>query len=234
MSDQFELARREQRAQQGIVQFAEEMQVIREGDLYPGAGTCSGNDPWGTYCHERWGMSRGKVDDLIRAHSVLARFALESKALPSVEKARTVATLPTAVQDAILTSDPKAVAEDDVKAKAKAARKTIKAAADEGREATDEELVAATEGVKSIRPKPKHRKKSSKFTSRMEKAYYEIQQAADIAQGDTLTDVENDYGWNRVAKMRYELDRIEERLYRPEIVKDADAEFAELLGGEAQ
>lgn len=229
MSNTTELARREERAQGGIIQFAEEMQAIRDEDLYPGAGTNSG-DPWGTYCNQRWGLSRGRIDDMIRARPVLERFARDSRANPSVEKAKTVATLSVAVQDAILTDDPEAVAEDDVKAKAKAVRKVAKAAATEGRETTDEELIAAAAGVKSTRPKPKHRKKSSKFTSRMEKAYYEIQQAADIAQGDTLTDAENDYGWNRVAKMRYELDRIEERLQRPEIVRDADEEFAELLG----
>jgi hypothetical protein len=232
VSDQSELARREQRAQQGIVQFAEEMQAIRDERLYPGAGTNVGDEPWKTYCKTRWSKTASAVNSEILAATVIRRFDKDSLSnAPSVEKAKTVATLPIAVQDAILTDDPKAIAEDDVKAKAKAARKVKKQAEAEGREATDGELIAAAANVKSTRPKPKHRK-SSKFTSRMEKAYYEIQQAADIAQGDTLTDAENDYGWNRVAKMRYELDRIEERLQRPEIVRDPDEEFAELLAGE--
>src|ERR1700754_2543989 len=103
-SSNTELAQREERAERGIDQFAEEMQAIRDTvqpdgtkGLYPGAGTNS-DDPWGTYCKTRWNLSRSIVDERIRAMPVLKRFAGESRANLSVKKATTVATLPVAVQ----------------------------------------------------------------------------------------------------------------------------------------
>lgn len=229
MTDTSELAVREQRAQHGIIEFAEEMQAIRDGRLYPNAGeTNSGKlEPWATYCRERWGMSKDTVDNAILASPVIARRApLGARVL--VTAAVAVAKLPEAVQDAILDSTEK---RDDVKAKAKAVRKVVKQAEALGREASVEEQVEAAAQA-TPKSKPKKEKKRSRFTSAMEQAYYFIEQAADIAQGDTLTDVENDYAWNRVAKVRYQADRIEEKLYRPESVRDADEEFAELLAGE--
>lgn len=227
-----ELATREQRAQQGIVQFAEEMQAIRDGNLYPGAGTNVGDEPWKTYCKARWSMSVESVNRAILAIPVIRRFEQDSySSSPSVEKAKTVATLPIAVQDAILTEDPKAVAEDDVKAKAKAARKVIKTAEAEGREVTDDELIDAVAKVHSTRPKPKHRKRSSKFTSRCAMALHEIESAANLANSEPLTDTENDYAVAVIAKIRYQIERIEEKLYKPEWKRDVDAEFAELLNG---
>lgn len=85
----------------------------------------------------------------------------------------------------------------------------------------------------AIRAREEHRDRPhrSEFTSHLENAYWYLQQAAHIAQDDVLTETENDYGWSRVAKLKYEIARIEERLYRPSYVKkDADEEFAELLG----
>jgi hypothetical protein len=73
------------------------------------------------------------------------------------------------------------------------------------------------------------RKKFSSVTGEMEQAYHYLQRAAAIAHGDVLTDVENDYVRDRVAKMRYELKRIEDKLYRPESVRDVDEEFGKLL-----
>lgn len=73
------------------------------------------------------------------------------------------------------------------------------------------------------------RKKFSPVTGEMEQAYHYLQRAAAIVQGDVLTDVENDYVRDRVAKMRYELKRIEDKLYRPESVRDVDEEFGKLL-----
>lgn len=223
-----ELVQREQRAQEGIIQFAEEMQAIRDGNLYPGAKQQP--DAWKTYCKERWAQSNKRVDDTIRAVPVLKRLATRSAGAHesvSVAAAASVATLPEPVQDAILIESPR---RDDASDKAKAVRRVVRAAENEGREATVEEQIAAT---RTVKPKPKRkRRKHSKFTSNLEQAYWHVEQAADIAQGDTLTDVENDYGWNRVAKIRYQLERVEEKLYRPDVVKDADEEFAELLAGE--
>lgn len=229
MSNATELARREARAQHGIIEFAEEMQAIRDGNLYPGAK--SEPDAWKSYCKERWGQSSKSVDDAIRALPVLRRLTLHAgeREMPSMSAAASVATLPEAVQDAILTEAPK---RDQASDKAKAARKVQKQVQErEGRDATDDELIEAAAAVKP-KPKPKAKRKHSKFSRHLEAAYYEIQVAADVAQGDVLSDVENDYGWNRVEKIAYELERIKEKLYQPEFVKDADEAFAELLGGE--
>lgn len=77
-------------------------------------------------------------------------------------------------------------------------------------------------------------RRRSKFSGYLEVAYHEAQQAADYAQGNTLTDTENDYGWDRVQKLRYQADRIAERLYRPDHVKDVDEEFGKLLKDEGR
>lgn len=225
-----ELAIREERAQGGIIQFAQELQAIRDGKLYPGAGTNSG-DPWGSYCKDRWSLSRSRIDNIIRALPVLLRFAADSAANVTVEKAAVVATLPDPVQDAILNDQGGQIHEDDVKAKAKAARKARRDAENEGRAATVDELIDAAATVRPRKPKKRSRK-FSKFTRHLEAAYHEVQQSADYAQGDVLSDTENDFAWNRVAKIRYELERIEDKLYQPETIKDVEAEFAELLGGE--
>lgn len=225
-----ELARREARAQHGIIEFAEEMQAIRDNNLYPGAKQTP--DAWKVYCKERWGQSSKTVDETIRAAPVLRRRTTDdgvARGAVSVNAATVVATLPEKVQDAILDTTEK---RDDVKAKAKAARQVVKQVQErEGRDATDEELIEAAAAVKP-KPKPKAKRKHSKFSRHLEAAYYEIQVAADVAQGDVLSDVENDYGWNRVEKIAYELERIKEKLYQPEFVKDPDEAFAELLGGE--
>lgn len=222
-----ELARREARAQHGIIEFAEEMQAIRDGNLYPGAKRES--DAWKSYCKERWGMGESTVSNTILALPVLVRRNASGRAAPAVSAAKEVATLPPEVQDQILDNTEK---RDDIRAKAQAARKVVKQVQErEGRDATDDELIEAAAAVKP-KPKPKAKRKYSKFSRHLEAAYYEIQVAADVAQGDVLSDVENDYAWNRVEKIAYELERIKEKLYQPEFVKDADEAFAELLGGE--
>lgn len=225
VEDMNELAQREARAQHGIIEFAEEMQAIRDGNLYPGARAVP--DAWGNYCKERWGLSGSNVDRTIRALPVLRRLTVRGAhdEMPSIGAAAEVSTLPEAVQDGILGETTN---RDIVKAKAKAARKVAKTIeANEGRHATDEEMITAAETVK---PKPKKKaKKHSRFTRYLEAAYYEVQQAADYAQGDVLSDTENDFAWNRVGKIRYQLERIEEKLYQPETVKNIDESFAELL-----
>lgn len=225
-----ELAEREDRAQQGIVQFAEEMQAIRDERIYPDAWKESA---WENYCKTRWSLGHSRVNAIIAATPVLRRRAEEGvESTPSVEKARIVATLPIAVQDAILTAEPKAVAEDDVKAKAKAARKVIKTAEAEAREATDDELIAAVADVKSTKPRSRPRARRTKFTVALTDVLYYAERAADISQGDTLTDTENDDAHALLAKIRYQLDRVEGKLKTPEHAKDIDAEFAVLLSGD--
>lgn len=229
-----ELARHEARAQHGIIEFAEEMTIIRDGNLYPNAGETNGGklEPWATYCKERWGMGKDAVDKIIRARSVLERRSRSAAPrATTISAAAEVATLPDEVQDEILDNAEK---RDDVRAKAKAARKVAETAEQNGlsEDETVEAQIAAANAVKAKPKKAKKSKKHSKFTSNLEQAYYFLEQAADIAQGETLSDVENDYGWNRVAKIEYELGRLREKLYRPEVVKDADDEFAELLSGE--
>ena len=226
-----ELARREERAQGGIIQFAEEMQAIRDGNLYPGAKQAP--DAWGIYCKARWSLSRGRMDDIIRAAPVLRRRALESKAQPTVEKARIVATLPVAVQDAILDDQDGQIHEHDVGAKAKAARAVAKAIEqNEGREATPAEQIEAAASVAAKKPKRKPKMKASKFVSNLAQAHWHLEQAANIAHNEQIDDVENDYGWAMTSKVEYEIERLREKLYQPEIVKDADEAFAELLGGD--
>jgi hypothetical protein len=131
------LALREQRAREGIIQFAEEMQAIRDERLYPRAGE---TDAWSTYCKEQWGMSQNTVAHTIQALPVLKRLSCDGGATVSVSAATAVATLPEAVQDAILDKTTK---RDEVKARAKAVRKVEKEAKAEGREVTEEEQIRA-------------------------------------------------------------------------------------------
>jgi hypothetical protein len=226
-----ELARREARAQHGIIEFAEELQAIRDGNLYPGA--LKDGEPWATYCKERWGMSKSIVDQTIRALPVLQRMNTRAVGVRiPVGSAAAVATLPESVQDEILDNTEK---RDEVKEKAKAVRRAAKKIeAEEGRAPTDDELIVAAATVK---PKPKKRKpkmKASRFVSNLAQGHWHLEQAADIAHNEPIDDVENDYGWAMIAKYEYEVERLREKLYQPEIVKDADEDFAALLGGEGQ
>lgn len=229
-----ELARREQRAQHGIIEFAEEMQAIRDGKLYPNAGeTNKGKiEPWNTYCVERWGMSDRRVDAIIAAMPVLRRRSRRAAArATSVSAATEVASLPEAVQDEVLDNTE---TRNEVREKAKAVRKEAKRIeTQEGREATEDELVEVAKQTPKPKRKPKPKLKDSKFTHALEMAYYEIERAANIANSDVvLTDVENEYGWNRVGKIEYELGRLKDRLTRPDYVRDLDEDAAVLLGGE--
>lgn len=225
-----ELARREERAQGGIIQFAEEMQAIRDENLYPGAKQAP--DAWKSYCKERWAMGESTVNDAIRALPVLRRYLtaeISAVDMPSVSAAASVALLPESVQDAILSAAPKRSTASD---KAKAARKVQKRIEqNEGREATDDELIAAASAVKPPTRKPKA-KHTSRFTGLLAKATAFAEDAADYAQSNVLSDVENEYAWSRVEKLRYHADRIAEVLNRPEHVRDMDEEFAELMEGE--
>src|SRR3954464_9122351 len=95
-----ELTTREARAQEGVLQFAEEMQAIRDDHLYPNAGK---RDAWKTYCRDRWGMSEQSVRQAMQASPVLRRLSDDGViAGVPVSSASTVATLPIPVQDAIL------------------------------------------------------------------------------------------------------------------------------------
>jgi hypothetical protein len=103
-----ELTRREERAQHGIIEFAEELQVIRDKNLYPNAGQ---TDAWESYCKERWGQSDRMIRKIIAVAPVLKRRAATTdasgnlvSAKPTMVSAATeVATIdsPT-VQDEIL------------------------------------------------------------------------------------------------------------------------------------
>jgi hypothetical protein len=225
-----ELARREERAQHGIIEFAEEMQAIRDDNLYPGAK--SAPDAWKSYCKERWGMSKSTVDEHIKAVPVLKRYAtldMSSMSKPSVTAASRVATLPEPVQDAILAESPK---RNDASDKAKAVRREAKRIEQqEGREPTTDELVKVAQAQPTPKRKPK-RKHHSRFTSLLAQAVALTEDAADYAQANALTDIENEYGWSRVEKLRLHADRIADMLTRPDHVRDWDDEAAALLGGE--
>jgi hypothetical protein len=222
-----ELALHEERAQHGIIEFAEEMQVIRDGNLYPGAK--QEPDAWKSYCKERWGMGKTAVNDAIRALPVLKRVTAGNPAV-SMSAAASVAELPEPVQDAILAESPR---RNDASDKAKAARKAKKRIEqNEGRDATDDELIAAVADFRPAKAKRKPKMKASKFVSNLAQAHWHLEQAADIVHNEPVDDVENDYGWAMVSKFEYEIERLREKLYQPEIVKDADEDFAELLGGE--
>jgi hypothetical protein len=233
MSDhaQTELSLHEERAQHGIIEFAEEMQVIRDQNLYPGAK--HEPDAWKTYCNERWGMSDSTVRKTIQALPVLQRLSrnrVPADAMPSVSAATSVAALPEPVQDAILAESPK---RNDASDKAKAVRKAKdKIEKTEGREATVEELVEVAKAPVSKPKKAKPKMKASKFVSNLAQAHWHLEQAANIAHSEPIDDVENDYGFAMISKFNYEIERLREKLYQPEIVKDADEAFAELLGGE--
>lgn len=148
------LAGREERAQQGVLQFAEEMVAIR-GDgksvdaggtaLYPNAGK---KDAWKTYCEERWAMSQGSVEDQIRALPVLRRLSLDG-VQTVVSAAAAVASLHEDVQDAILEDGPK---RDVVKARAKAARGVKRKAEKKGKTADIAEMVTAAMKAKPSKP----------------------------------------------------------------------------------
>jgi hypothetical protein len=230
-----ELALHEERAQHGIIEFAEEMQFIREHNLYPNAGETHGGklEPWATYCKERWGMSKTNVNDAIRALPVLQRLgSTDMSSKPSVSAAAAVSTLPEPVQDVILTDSPK---RNDASDKAKAVRKEAKRIeTQEGREPTVEELVevAKRDPKPKRKPKPKHK---SRFTSLLAQAVAFAEDAADHAQSNPLSDIENEFGWSRVGKLREHTERIDEVLReigRPDHVRDLDEEWAPVLGGD--
>jgi hypothetical protein len=228
-----ELARREERAQGGIIQFAEEMQAIRDRSLYPGAENDSQTvrAAWKAYCKERWAMGSSVVNETIQALPVFKRLATDAvgRQMPSVSAAARVASLPEKVQDAILTESPKRNAAAD---KAKAARKVQRKAEAEGREATDDELIAAAAAVTEP-PKKKRRKlPESKFIKLLSDALWFAEQAGDYAQANVLSDVENDWAYNRLEKLRIDIDRIAEKVYKPEHVRSWDDEAAALLGGD--
>lgn len=138
---QSELALCEELAQGGIIQFAEQMQRIRDERLYPNAGE-HGDDPWATYCRERWSLSKSQVDGTIRALPVLRRISVDDVHRIPVSAAASVATLPESVQDAILAETTN---RDEVKQKAKAARREgDRIRVQEGREPEPEELTRRT------------------------------------------------------------------------------------------
>lgn len=217
------LVEHEARAQRGIVEFAEEMQIIRDEKLYPGARVRP--DAWKTYCKERWGMSREMVDQTIQARPVLSR--VTSSPL-SISTAATIATLDEDVQDAILEQTTN---RDEVKEKAKNVRKRKKQIQmQEGREPTSEELVAAAKEEPKQKRKQKPKLKESKFTHDLALAEYHAERAADIATSSVLTDVENEYGWSQLKKIEYQLARLKDVLTRPDFARDIDEEAAALLG----
>jgi len=231
-----ELVRRECRAQGGIIQFAEEMQAIRDGNLYLNAKETHGGklEPWASYCKERWGMSKNAVDQTVLALPVLKRFGSHGgavRAMPSVSAAATVATLPEPVQNIILgehtwieDDKPK---RDDVRAKAKAARAVGEA------HGTIEEMIEAA--MKTVATPPKKRQKpkyESAFTSAIGNAHFEVERAANIASSTPLTDEESYSGWHFIQKMKYEISRLEDsgQVARPDVLKpDLDDQFAEIL-----
>jgi hypothetical protein len=221
-----ELARHEARAQHGIIEFAEEIQIIRERNLYPGAKREP--DAWETYCKERWGMSRSQVDRTILALPVLTARAARGEPAISASTAAEVAELPEEVQEAIL---GETTSRDPVRVKAKAARKeATRIRTQEGREPENEELIKAATTVKPKKAKkPKHK---SKFTSLLAQGVAHVEDAADYAQTNVLTDIENEFGWSRVEKLRLHADRIAECLTRPDHVRDWDEEAALLLAGD--
>jgi len=142
-----DLRAHERRAQEGVLQFAEEMQMIREQTLYPRAGQ---KDAWKSYCQERWGMSESMVRKTIQAAPVLRRIndPARGRRMTDVHSACAVATLPEPVQDAILADAPK---RDMVKARAKAARFAAKRGKDEAGQ-----IKAAEKAKPSAKP-PKSR-----------------------------------------------------------------------------
>lgn len=217
------LARREERAQKGIIQFAEEMQIIRDEKLYPNAGQ---TDAWKTYCADRWGMSESNIKRIITAAPVIVRVADAGRSV-SVGTAATVATLDEEVQDAILEQTTN---RDAVKEKAKAVRKRKKQIqTQEGREPTSQELIQAASEEPKQKRKPKPKLKESKFTHDLALAEYHIEHGTDIAVSTVLTDVENEYGWSQLKKIKYQLDRLEDVLTRPDFARDIDEEAAALL-----
>lgn len=150
-----ELSVREERAQEGVLQFAEEMQAIR-GDsehppLYPNAGK---KDAWKTYCKERWGVSESMVRKILQAAPVLRRIndPAQGRRLTDVHSAAAVATLPEPVQDAILEDAPR---RDIVKARAKAARQIAKKAERHDVAVDFDEMIEAARKARPPKPKPK-------------------------------------------------------------------------------
>jgi len=142
--DRSELEVREQRAQEGVLSFAQEMTAIREGNLYPGAYK-AGAKAWPTYCSERWGLGERQVDTIIQAAPVIARQTSGGAAGLTVTVAATVATLPVEVQDALLRDSRK---REVVKARAKAARAVIRKAKRKGVAADVEKVIAAAMAAK--------------------------------------------------------------------------------------
>jgi len=222
-----ELALHEERAQLGVLEFAEAMQAIRDQSLYPGARVKP--DAWKTYCNERWSMSKSTVEGIIQSLPVLRRLMSDGVGLELAPSAAArIAALPIAVQDAILEITTN---RDEISKRANNVRKAIRQAEGEGREATIEELIAAAQQPvkKKKKSKPKY---DSKFISLFTEGLHLIKEAADYAQENDLDPTENDWGWNRVEKLRYQTDRIAERIHRPAHLRDMDEELEKLLAEE--
>jgi hypothetical protein len=219
-----DLARHEERAQRGILEFADEMTLIRDQNLYPNAnGTTDGDPAWKAYCQERWGMGHKYVNDVIIAAPVIRRrdeTAADGRRL-SVSAARRVATLDVEVQNAILdeTTD-----RDEVQTKATAAKNAVKAGLP---------VEAQIEAAQAIPTKPKAKKRKaqkSRFIKLLGPAWTHLQDSAIYVQTNTLSEMENDWGWVVLERMKLELERIQDQLHRPITVRDVDAEAAFLLG----
>lgn len=223
------LAQHEERAQHGILAFAEEMTVIRDQKLYPNANrsTDDGDPAWAAYCKGRWGMSKNYVDDVIQAAPVLARRSQTHAdgMRISVGAAKRVATLDESVQDAIFSQT---TVRDEVAVRAKAARNVAKAGLP---------VEAQIEAAAAVPVKPKKRKfklSDSKLVRRLSPAVWHAEDAANFINSDyQMTDSENDYAWKAVADLRFAAQRIEERLYKPRHVRDWDDEAASILSEDA-
>lgn len=227
------LAWHEERAQRGILEFAEELRVIRDERLYPNAARATGSGaddekPWAVYCRGRWNMTGRHVNKIILAAPVIARQMERGHPVASLHggvwAATIVATLDVAVQDAILDSSTTG---NDVAAKAKAVRKVAKAGL------SVDAQIAAAEAIAATPPKKKKPKvKASRFVELLGPALHHVQVAADYAQTTELDAMENDWGWDWLDRIERHVERLRDKMYRPLNVRDVDAEAAVFLGGD--
>lgn len=171
-------------------------------------------------------MSGTYVDDIIRAAPVLRRRAQTAVAdgRLSVNAASRVANLDVEVQDAILNETTNA---DEVRAKAKAARDVARAGL------SVNEQIKAVDAVRSAKKK-KHKTtmKSSKFVKLLGPAWGSLTDAANYAQTNVLTPMENDWAWEVINRMRYQLERLDDRVTKPSVLGDMDEMAAFLLAGD--
>jgi len=107
----------------------------------------------------------------------------------------------------------------------------LRAASPKDRVTVDD--VRTRAGVKTTRPRPKV-KEYSKLAVELHAAYVCMHEAAELAYANEVDDSDSYFAHKMLAKVELEIERVRDNVPQPDSVRDIDAEFAGLLGGDAK